>query len=208
MIKVIITDDHPSLREGISTVLKHEKDIEVIGFAENGSDLLELLESKKPDIVLIDINMPVMNGIDATKIIRGRFPDVKVIVFSQSDEKRFVKRVLKEGAHGYLLKSATSTELAKAIRMVQSGAIYMSEELPNVFIEKSKKKSDYLFADLTSREIEIVKLICDEKTTDEIAELLFISHNTVETHRANILLKIGVKNTAGLVKWAIENEII
>ena len=138
MIKVIITDDHPSLREGISTVLKHEKDIEVIGFAENGSDLLELLESKKPDIVLIDINMPVMNGIDATKIIRGRFPDVKVIVFSQYDEKRFVKRVLKEGAHGYLLKSATSTELAKAIRMVQSGAIYMSEELPNVFIEKSK----------------------------------------------------------------------
>lgn len=208
MIKIIITDDHPSLREGISAVLKQEKDFEVIGFAENGADLLALLESKKPDVVLVDINMPIMNGIDATKAIKERFPHVKIIIFSQYDEKRFVKRVLKEGAHGYLLKSATSSELAKAIRMVVSGAIYLSEELPNVFTEKAKKKPDYLFADLTSREIEIVRLICDEKTTDEIAEILFISHNTVETHRANILLKIGVKNTAGLVKWAIENEII
>lgn len=208
MIKIIITDDHPSLREGISAVLKHEKDFEVIGFAENGADLLNLLESKKPDLVLVDINMPIMNGIDAAKAIRERFPDIKVIVFSQYDEKRFVKRVLKEGAHGYLLKSAASSELAKAIRMVMGGAIYLSEELPNVFIEKAKKKPNYLFADLTSREIEIVKLICDEKTTDEIAEILFISHNTVETHRANILLKIGIKNTAGLVKWAIENEVI
>lgn len=208
MIKLIITDDHPSLREGINTVLSHEKDIQVIGFAENGAELLELLESKTPDVVLVDINMPVMNGIEATKEIKTKFPNVKVIVFSQYDEKRFVKRVLKEGASGYLLKSATSSELAKAIRMVMSGAIYMSEELPNIFTEKKKRTSDYLFADLTSREIEVLKLICDEKTTDEIAKELFISHNTVESHRSNILLKVGAKNTAGLVKWAVDNEII
>lgn len=208
MIKLIITDDHPSLREGINAVLTQEKDIQVIGLAENGAELLELLKSKTPDVVLVDINMPVMNGIDATKEINKKFPDIKVIVFSQYDEKRFVKRVLKEGASGYLLKSATSGELAKAIRMVMSGAIYLSEELPNVFTERKKKKSDYLFADLTSREIEVLKLICEEKTTEEIAQALFISHNTVESHRSNILLKIGAKNTAGLVKWAIDNEII
>jgi len=208
MIQIIITDDHPSLREGIGTLLKQESDIEVIGFAENGADLLALLEIKKPDLVLVDINMPVMNGIEATKEIKIKYPEIKVIVFSQYDEKRFVKRVLKEGANGYILKSATSNEMARAIRMVMNGGTYLSEELPNVFAEKTKRKPDYLFADLTSREIEILKLICDEKTTEEIASILFISHNTVESHRSNILLKVGVKNTAGLVKWAIENEII
>ena len=116
--------------------------------------------------------------------------------------------MLKEGANGYILKSATSNEMARGIRMVMNGGTYLSEELPNVFAEKAKRKPDYLFADLTSREIEILKLICDEKTTEEIASILFISHNTVESHRSNILLKVGVKNTAGLVKWAIENEII
>jgi len=208
MIQIIITDDHPSLREGIGALLKQESDIEVIGFAENGADLLAQLEIKKPDLVLVDINMPVMNGIEATKEIKIKYPEIKVIVFSQYDEKRFVKRVLKEGANGYILKSATSNEMARAIRMVMNGGTYLSEELPNVFAEKTKRKPDYLFADLTSREIEILKLICDEKTTEEIASILFISHNTVESHRSNILLKVGVKNTAGLVKWAIENEII
>ena len=208
MIKIIITDDHPSLREGINTVLSQEKDIQVIGFAENGADLLKLLATAQPDLVLVDINMPVMNGIEATKEIKSKYPEIKVIVFSQYDEKRFVKRVLKEGANGYLLKSATSSELAKAIKMVMNGAIYLSEELPSIFEEKKKRKPDYLFADLSSREIEVLKLICDEKTTEEIAQILFISHNTVESHRSNILIKTGVKNTAGLVKWAIENEII
>lgn len=208
MIKVVITDDHPSLREGINTVLSQEEDIEVIGYAVNGADLIALLNEITPDVVLLDINMPVMNGIDATREIKARFPSVKVIIFSQYEEKRFVKRALKEGANGYLLKSASSGELTKAIRMVMSGTIYLGEELPNIFSESDRKKPNYFFAELTAREIEILKLICDEKTTEEIAESLHISHNTVETHRGNILMKVGVKNTAGLVKWAIENEIL
>jgi len=208
MIKIVITDDHPSLRQGINTVLMQEKDMVVVGFAENGEQLLHLLENITPDLVLLDINMPVMSGIDATKIIKSKFPNIKVIIFSQYDDKRFVKRVLKVGANGYLLKSATSGELAKAIRTVMNGENYLSEDLQNIFIEKSKIKADYLFAELSPRELEIVKLVCDEKTTEEIAEILFISSNTVESHRSNILLKIGVKNTAGMVKWAMENEII
>lgn len=208
MIKIIITDDHPALREGIGNVLCQDKDVEIIGFAENGVELLKLLESKKPNLVMIDINMPVMNGIDATREIKARFSEIKVIVFSQYDDKRFLKRLLKNGANGYLLKSACCDEMLKAIRIVMDGGTYLSEGLPNVFAETSKPKPNYLFAELTHREKEVVKHICEEKTSDEIAESLFISFNTVESHRSNILLKVGCKNTAGLVKWALENEIV
>lgn len=208
MIKIIITDDHPALIEGTCNVLFQEKDFKVIGTAGNGAELIQLLAEKKPDLIMIDINMPVMNGIDALSEIKTRYPEIKLIVFSQYDEKRFVKRVLKEGANGYLLKNAKASEIIKAIKMVMNGGTYLSEELPNIFNEKPKRKSCYLFAELTSRELEILSLICAEKTSHEIAEALFISFNTVESHRSNILLKVGVKNTAGLVKWALENEII
>jgi DNA-binding NarL/FixJ family response regulator len=210
MIQVLLADDHPALREGTINVLLQEKDIQVIGFAENGAVLLNMLIDKKPDLILIDINMPVMNGLDAIKEIKVKYPEIKLIVFSQYDEKRFVKRVLKEGANGYLLKSANAEEIIKAIRMVMNGGMFLSEELPNVFTENSKSKTrpSYLFPELSSREKEILSLICDEKTSSEIAETLFISFNTVESHRSNILLKVGVKNTVGLVKWALENEIV
>lgn len=208
MIKIITTDDHPTIRDGLNNVLGHEKEIEIIGFAENGAELLTMLTKKKPDLVLIDINMPVMNGIDAIKVIKSRYPEIKLIVFSQYDEKRFVKRVLKEGANGYLLKSATATDILKAVRMVMGGGMFLSDELPNIFEDKPKARPNYLFAELTTREKEVLFHICDEKTTEEIAEILFISFNTVESHRSNILLKVGVKNTAGLVKWALENEVV
>jgi DNA-binding NarL/FixJ family response regulator len=210
MIKIILTDDHPALREGIFNVLLQENDMQVIGFSENGVALLNMLNDIKPDLILIDINMPLMNGLDAIKEIKIKYPRIKLIVFSQYDERRFVKRVVKEGANGYLLKSSGSDEIVKAIRMVMGGGMYLSADLPNIFSENSnsKPKSDYLFAELTSREMDILTLICEGKTTTEIAVALFISFNTVESHRSNILLKVGVKNTAGLVKWALENEIV
>jgi len=208
IIKIISTDDHPAIREGIKNVLSQENDIEVIGFAENGAELIMMLPSKKPDLVLMDINMPVMNGIDAIKVIKSKFPEIKMIVFSQYDEKKFVKRVIKEGANGYLLKTASADEMIKAIRMVMGGAIYLSKDLPGIFSENLKQKPNYLLAEITTREKEVLALICEGKTTQEIAETMFISFNTVESHRSNLLLKVGVKNTAGLVKWAMENEII
>jgi DNA-binding NarL/FixJ family response regulator len=208
MIGLIITDDHPVIRDGIKTILANEQDIELINCANSGDELLELLKTTTPDVILMDINMPGLSGIEATKLVKKSYPDVKVIIFSQYDEKRFVKQSLKSGANGYLLKNAASREMVDAIRMVHSGGMYLSEDLPNVFGEKPKQRSNYLFPELTKREIDVLKEICKEKNTSEIAETLFLSPNTIETHRANMLLKVGVKNTAGLVKWAVENEIV
>ena len=208
MIRLIITDDHPVIRDGIKTVLANNKEIVLAGCAADGAELLELLETKKADVILMDINMPGINGIEATKLVKKKYPDIKVISFSQYDEKRFIKQMLKNGANGYLLKNSSASEMVNAIKITHSGGMYLSEDLPNVFGEKPKRRSNYLFPNLTRREIDVLKEICQEKNTTEIAETLFLSPNTVETHRANLLLKVGVKNTAGLVKWAIENEIV
>ncbi len=208
MIRLIITDDHPVIRDGIKTVLANDKDIELAGCAADGAELMKLLETKKADVILMDINMPGINGIEATRLVKKKYPDIKVISFSQYDEKRFIKQMLKNGANGYLLKNSSANELKSAIYIVHNGGMYLSKDLPNVFGEKPKPRSNYLFPKLTRREIDVLKEICQEKNTIEIAETLFLSPNTVETHRANLLLKVGVKNTAGLVKWAIENEIV
>lgn len=208
MIRLIITDDHPVIRDGIKTILTNDNEIELVACASDGAELLEILEETEADVILMDINMPGMNGIEATKIVKKKHPDIKVLSFSQYDEKRFVKQLLKNGANGYLLKNSAAKELIGAIKMVHTGGMYLSEELPNIFGEKTKARSNYLFPDLSKRELDVLKEICLEKNTNEIAESLFISHNTVETHRSNLLLKVGVKNTAGLVKWAVENEIV
>ena len=208
MIRLIITDDHPVIRDGIKTILAKEKDIEVVADAADGEELMKVLETTEADVILMDINMPGMTGIEATKLVKKKYPDIKVISFSQYDEKRFVKQSLKNNANGYLLKNSPATELIQAIKMVYQGGMYLDPDLPNVFGETSKPRSNYLFPDLSKRELEVLKEICKEKNTNEIAETLFISPNTVETHRSNLLLKVGAKNTAGLVKWAIENEII
>lgn len=208
MIRLIIADDHPVIIDGIKTILEKEKDIQLVAQVNDGNQILEALEQQQADIVLTDINMPGLNGIDATKIIREKYPDVKVIVYSQYDEKRFVKQVLKKGASGYMLKSTSAKDFVHAIHMVHEGGMYLSPGLPNVFGEQPKRRSNYLFTELSPRELEVLKLICEEKNTQEIADALFISYNTVETHRANLLLKVGVKNTAGLVKWAVENDMI
>jgi DNA-binding NarL/FixJ family response regulator len=208
MIRLIIADDHPVISDGIKLILEKEKDIQVTATVNNGVELMQILENREADVILMDVNMPEMSGIEATRQIKEKYPAIKVLSFSQYDEKRFVKRMLKNGANGYLLKNAMSSEIVNAVNIVYSGGIYLSEDLPDIFTDKPKRKSGYFFPELSQREIEVLKLICAEKNTNEIAELLFISNSTVETHRANLLLKVGVKNTAGLVKWAVENEMV
>jgi DNA-binding NarL/FixJ family response regulator len=208
MITLIIADDHPVIIGGIKTIIEDENDIKLLATVNDGNSLLEKLVELSPDIILMDINMPGLNGIEATKMVKKEYPKIKVLAFSQYKEKRFVKQILKSGANGYLLKISAADELIKAIRMVMDGGMYLSEDLPNIFDEKPKNRSDNLFPDLTTREIEVLKCICEEKNSQEIADCLYISPHTVETHRANLLLKVGAKNTAGLVKWAVENEII
>lgn len=207
MIRLLLADDHPVIRDGISSILDNEPDIKLVDCAHDGDHLLELLERVKVDVVLMDINMPGTNGIEATKLVKKKHPEIKVISYSQYDERRFVKQMLKIGANGYLLKNSDAGELINAVKIVEDGGMYLSPELPNIFGTKSRR-SNYLFPELSSRERDVLMEICKEKNTKEIAEILFISPNTVETHRSNLLLKVGVKNTAGLVKWAIENEIV
>lgn len=209
MIRLVIADDHPIIIDGIKTLLKHDQEIGLVKEVNNGIELVEFLEKHVVDVVLLDINMPEMNGIDACRIIKNKYPLIRVLVFSQYNDKRFVKRLLKCGAKGYLLKNSGASEIIKAVKMVNSGGMYLSKDLPDIFADrKSNTKSNNLFPDISARELDVLKLICNELNTQEIAESLFISPHTVETHRANLLLKVGVKNTAGLVKWAVENEII
>jgi len=208
MIRLVVTDDHPVVKEGIETGLEGQNKIELVAFVGNGIELMDLLEREKADVILMDINMPGMNGIEATQEVKKKYPGIKILCFSQYDERRFVRQVLKRGANGYLLKNAPGKELIQAIFTVFKGDLYLSEDLPNIFDENPKRKSRFSFPQLTKREIDVLNEICEEKNNQEIADSLMISHNTVETHRANLLLKVGVKNTAGLVKWALENQIV
>jgi DNA-binding NarL/FixJ family response regulator len=206
MIKLIIADDHPLIVEGMRAALKKDEDILLTDEVRNGVQLLKKMESEPPDVVIMDINMPDMDGIEATSKVRKKFPGVKVIAFSQYDDKHFIKRMLNAGAKGYLLKSTPVKELIKAVKLVHEGSVYLGKGLPDFYTREKKSKSAF-DPMLTQRELEVLKLICEEKNTREIADELFISLHTVETHRANLMQKTGARNIVGLVKWALENEI-
>lgn len=206
MIKLIIADDHPLIVEGMRAALQKDESISLVDEVRNGVQLLKKMESELPDVVIMDINMPDMDGIEATLKVRKKFPGVKVIAFSQYNDKHFIKRMLKAGSKGYLLKSTPVKELIKAVKLVNEGSVYLGKGLPD-FYSQEKKSNSVFDTLLTQREIEILKLICEEKNTREIAEELFISLHTVETHRANLMQKTGSRNLVGLVKWALENEI-
>jgi len=209
LIRLIIADDHPVIIGGLKTILEKEKGISLIAEVHNGLELLELLEKQQADVILMDVNMPEMNGVEATKKVRKQHPKIKILAFSQYEEKRFVKQMLKTGASGYLLKNSAASEIISAIQITHEGGLYLSPELPNIYANpKKKKQSNYFFPELSKRELVVVKQIYLEKNSQEISDDLGISRSTVECHRSNILLKVGVKNTAGLVKWAIENEIV
>lgn len=210
VIKVLIADDHQLLIDGIKTVLKDVPSIQIAAEAHNGLEVLSLLKDIQIDIVLLDINMPQMDGLDCCRILTKSYPDVKVIVLSQFSEKRFVKRMIKYGASGYVLKDTSKDELITAIEKVYSGGTYFSDKLSISMLQNEISGSAYdpLFPKLTAREIDILKLICDGQSTQQIADHFCLSFHTVETHRANIILKSGVNNSAGLVKWAIENDFI
>lgn len=208
MIRLIIADDHPVIIGGLKTILEKEEGISLIAEVHNGIELLDLLQQQEADVILMDVNMPEMNGVEATKQVKKQFPNIKVLAFSQYEEKRFVKQMLKTGASGYLLKNSDASDIINAIQVTHEGGMFLSAELPNIFADPKNKRSNYFFPDLSKREMDVMKQIYLEKSSQEIADHLDISRNTVEVHRSNILLKVGVKNTAGLVKWAIENEIV
>ncbi len=211
MIKILITDDHQLVIDGIKLMLAEADDLQCVGTANGGEQALELLATTPTDVLLLDINMPGMDGLETCRRVRRDFPSLKILMLSMLREGSLVKMLLNEGASGYLLKNAGKDEVLEAIRKVHRGERALSSEVLDIFLQPDGEKKRLLtspFPSLSRREKQILQLIVDEKTTGEIAEELFISFGTVETHRRNILMKVNARNTAGLVKAAIEYRLI
>lgn len=204
---VLLVDDQSIFLDGIESLLERWANVDVIGKAYNGSSALELVKAHKPDLVLMDINMPHMDGIEATKRIRKASPDTRVIVLSMYGHREFVLELLDSGVGGYLLKTTSKEELMEAIRTVTDGKQYIAQELRALAAQpdrKADREGELKYGPLTSREVQVVKLILQERTTQEIAAALFLSVPTIETHRRNIFHKLDCRNIAGLVKYAME----
>jgi DNA-binding NarL/FixJ family response regulator len=212
MINILIADDHRIVIEGLQLMLREAEDLRCVGEASNGKQVLELLENTPVDVLLLDIHMPEMDGLESCPLVKKRWPNVKVLVLSMMREASLVKAILRQGASGFLLKNAGKDEVIDAIRKVHEGKQAFSaevlEDMMGSFSNKKIKTSTSPFPTLSRREKQIMQLILDEKTTSEIAEELFISFGTVETHRRNLLLKLNARNTAGLVKAALEYDLL
>lgn len=207
--KIIIVDDHKIFRKGLRFLLDDMKGIKVVAEAENGLEFLKLLELSTPDIVLMDINMPKMNGIDAS-IEAMRFnPKLKIIVLSMHGEEEYYDKMVDAGVKGFLLKNSDVDELSSALQTVASGGSYFSQELLVGILNKRKeKKNPSEIVNFTDREQEILQLICKGYNNNKIAETLFISIRTVERHRANLLSKTNCTNSISMVMFAVRNNII
>jgi DNA-binding NarL/FixJ family response regulator len=212
MYKILLCDDHPLVIDGMKLLLKELDEFQVIGCVYNGKEALEYLAEHHVDILLLDINMPVLNGLETMKVIQKDFPEVKVIMLSMLDDLNVIKHLIDHGAMGYLIKNAGKDEILETIHTVAKGKKAFDTELLMEMVSLKEKRirnqEHSLFPKLSRREKEILKLIVNEHTTAEIAEKLFISFGTVETHRRNMLNKLGLRNTAGLVRTAIEFGLI
>ncbi|NVK64921.1 MAG: response regulator transcription factor [Flavobacteriales bacterium] len=207
MINIALVDDQNIFLEGLQSLIQTIEGFEVVGFALNGKEAIKLLENSELDVILMDISMPVLSGIEALEIIKEKAPGVKVIMLSTHNDRGTIEKTIRNGADGYLLKNSSRVELEKAIKCVNEGGTYFMEEIKDVMMNSFRSDNVSTEIRLTPREIEVLHLICDELTTLEIAEKLFVSVNTVETHRKNLLNKTGSKNMIGLVKFALENKI-
>ena len=210
-INVLLVDDHQLILDGLKSLLKHTDNLVVAGEANNGREAIRLLDILNIDVVLMDIDMPVMNGIDALKEIKRIKPLMKVIILSMHNESGMIKNLLGIGADGYLLKSTSQDELIRAILKVAEGDKYFSTEITLSLLNPSQSNfqtSKQLSETLTIREEEILKLIAEGFSNKEIGARLFISHRTVDTHRTNLMNKLNVSNIAGLISYAIKSGLI
>lgn len=206
MIRLIIADDHQLFREGLISLLQEDPEIQICAQAANGKELLHLLEQHEADILLLDIEMPEMDGFDTMRTLKKMKSRIKILVLTMHKSPQFIKNILKGGASGYLQKDAGKRKLLEAIKTLYTKGSYYSPEIGKLLMESMK--DDYTNTKISPRELEIIKHIADEFTTAEIADKLCISPHTVESHRQNILLKLGLKNSAGLVKYAIHKGLL
>lgn len=224
MIKVILVDDHKIIRDGIKSLLKEDHEIQVIGEAANGTELIDLIARLEADVVLMDINMPKMDGFETTKYLKEHHPEIKILVLSMLDHENYITKMFGAGALGYLLKNTGRDELVHAIQLVASGNTYICSDIainllknvnhsnteiqPKSENNKETTKEKHINGDLSKREVEVLKLIAEGFTNAEIADKLFTSKRTVESHRQKLIEKTQAKNTAALIKYAISNNLI
>ena len=211
-IKLLIADDHEMILEGIEAMLASElEQIEILDKVGNGKQLLDSIEKfEEIDLVILDIKMPVLDGIETTKILNEKYPEIKVLILTTYNKSEFIKNLLEIGADGYILKNSGKKILLEAIHALASGQSYLSGEVSNIIVQNFRKRSNYEIplVELSPREKEVVRLIANEKSTKEIAEALFLTTHTVDSHRKSILSKLEVKNIAGITKYAIQTGII
>jgi len=211
-ITILLADDHQLVRAGIRSLLNHFADIEVVAEADNGLQVLDLLKTCKPAIILMDIAMPEMNGLEATTTVIRDYPDTKVILLSMYANEEYVRQALQSGASGYILKDAAPVELELAIKSVLNGATYLSPVISHQvvcdYVRNTGSSSHNLQGKLTPRQLEVLKLIAEGCSTKDIAASLRISPKTVESHRAQLMDRLETYDVVGLVKLAIKNNLI
>jgi DNA-binding NarL/FixJ family response regulator len=214
MIKVLIADDHTMFVDGIESILGAEDEIQVIGRCGLGKSVIPFLKENKADVLLLDVNLPDQSGIEVAKGILEAGIDVKILAISMFNEESYVSEILNNGAKGYILKNTGRDELLRAIKAIHGGTTYFSKEVTETIMKglmnarKSSNKTGLEIPKISRREKEVLKLIAEEFTTNEIAEKLFISLKTVESHRSNLLAKLNARNSAGLVRISIENKLL
>jgi two-component system, NarL family, nitrate/nitrite response regulator NarL len=212
IIKVIIADDHSMVREGLRSILAGKENIKVIGEASDGLEAINMSKDLSPDVVLMDISMPVLNGIEATKILHKELSKAKVIILSMHNNKEYVLQSIKAGAKGYVLKNNSSSELVQSIEIVSNGEAFFSKEVSqmvlNEFVSKSNKATVKSKGELSSRETEILVLVAKGHNTREIADILSLSQRTVETHREHIMKKLDLHTIADITRYAIKQNLI
>lgn len=213
-IKILIVDDHPLIAEGIKNALENYKEFKVLGVANNGKEALDFVNKTIIDIVLLDINMPIMDGIECAKHILKEQPEIKIAMLSMHQEMSIIKELINIGVKGYMLKTIPAEELQIAVNNIHKGKEYFNSEITKALLTgKSNNKIPYIkqsstVNELTEREIEIIKLLAEGMTNSQIGEQLFISHRTVDSHRTNLMKKIKVNNVASLIRFAFKNGIV
>lgn len=208
MIKILVVDDHNIVSDGLRSLIEDTDGMECVGTAPNGKQDLEVIKSLPVDVVLMDIDMPIMNGIEATRAVKRNHPNVKVISLTMHKERGMVQRLMECGADGYMLKNSDREELITAIRKVEAGQKYFSSDVALSLLQKADTTilpGEGTMADITEREAEIIRMLAQGLSSKEIGDKLFISNRTVDTHRTNIMQKLGIHNVAGLIRWAFNN---
>lgn len=213
-VNILIVDDHELIINGIKSMLRSTKDFNIIGEAVNGLDAIKKTENLRPDVIIMDISMPLMNGIEACKIIVNKYPRIKVLALTQHEDNEYIIQMTNAGASGYLLKNSKKDEFIKAIQTVAAGNKYYSSNISELLLanlitqNKSADEPDKNDVPLTKREIEIIRKIANDMSNQEIADDLHISLRTVETHRRNLMQKLNAKSVVSLIKYAAANDLI